>query len=96
MADINEQLTGSFSCPAERWKPALGDSGSYTPADSEKLLFSWDASGKSKKMDFFANGTYEFQFTTMSISERGKWTYEDGKLSVTTGAGKEYAAELTK
>ena len=96
VADINEQLTGSFSCPAERWKPALGDSGSYTPADSEKLLFSWDASGKSKKMDFFANGTYEFQFTTMSISERGKWTYEDGKLSVTTGAGKEYAAELTK
>ena len=46
--------------------------------------------------DFFANGTYEFQFTTMSISEKGTWIYADGKLSVTTAAGKEYVAELTK
>ena len=47
-------------------------------------------------MDFFANGTYEFQFTTMSISEKGAWAYADGKLSVTTEAGKEYIAELTQ
>ena len=96
VADINEQLTGSFSCPEERWQAALGDSGSYAPTESEELLFSWDATGKSKKMDFYANGTYEFQFTTMSISEKGTWAYADGRLSVTTQAGKEYAAELTK
>ena len=96
VADINEQLTGSFSCPPDRWQAALGDSGSYAPTESADLLFSWDATGKSKKMDFFANGTYEFQFTTMSISEKGAWAYADGKLSVTTEAGKEYVAELTK
>lgn len=96
VADINEQLTGSFSCPPDRWQAALGDSGSYAPTESADLLFSWDATGKSKKLDFFANGTYEFQFTTMSISEKGTWTYADGKLSVTTEAGKEYVAELTK
>ena len=96
VADINEQLTGSFSCPPDRWQATLGDSGSYAPTESADLLFSWDAAGKSKKMDFFANGTYEFQFTTMSISEKGAWTYADGKLSVTTEAGKEYVAELTQ
>ena len=96
VADINEQLTGSFSCPPDRWQAALGDSGSYAPTESADLLFSWDATGKSKKMDFFANGTYEFQFTTMSISEKGVWAYADGKLSVTTEAGKEYIAELTQ
>ena len=96
VADINEQLTGSFSCPPDRWQAALGDSGSYVPTESADLLFSWDASGKSKKMDFFANGTFEFQFTSMSISEKGTWAYADGKLSVTTEAGKEYVAELTK
>ena len=96
VADINEQLTGSFSCPPDRWQAALGDAGSYTPTTSEELLFSWDATGKSKKMDFFANGTYEFQFTTMSISEKGTWAYADGKLSVTTEDGKEYTAELTR
>ena len=96
VADINEQLTGSFSCPPDRWQAALGDSGSYAPTESADLLFSWDATGKSKKMDFFANGTYEFQFTTMSISEKGAWAYADGKLSVTTEAGKEYIAELTQ
>lgn len=96
VADINEQLTGSFSCPPDRWQAALGDSGSYAPTESEELLISWDATGKSKKMDFFANGTYEFQFTSMSISEKGVWSYADGKLSVTTEAGKEYIAELTQ
>lgn len=96
VADINEQLTGSFSCPPDRWQAALGDSGSYVPTESADLLFSWDASGKSKKMDFFANGTFEFLFTSMSISEKGTWAYADGKLSVTTEAGKEYVAELTK
>ena len=94
VADINEQLTGSFSCPPDRWQAVLGDSGSYAPTESADLLISWDATGKSKKMDFFANGTYEFQFTTMSISEKGTWTYADGRLSVTTEAGKEYVAEL--
>lgn len=96
VADINKQLTGSFSCPPDRWQAALGDSDSYAPTESEELLISWDATGKSKKMDFFANGTYEFQFTTMSISEKGTWTYADGKLFVTTAAGKEYVAELTQ
>ena len=69
----------------------------YVYAGAEGRLskyLSWDATGKSKKMDFFANGTYEFQFTTMSISEKGTWTYADGRLSVTTEAGKEYVAEL--
>lgn len=96
VSDINEQLTGSFSCPADRWQAALGDSGSYTPTESEELLFSWDGPSEKKKLDFYANGTFEFQFTTMSISEKGTWAYTDGKLSVTTAAGKEYVAELTK
>ena len=47
-------------------------------------------------MDFYANGAFEFQFTTMSISEKGTWTYADGKLAVTTAGGKEYVADLTK
>lgn len=92
VADINAQLTGPFSCPPERWKASLGERGT----ESEDLLFSWDATGKSKKMDFHANGAFEFQFTTMSISEKGTWTYADGKLAVTTAGGKEYVADLTK
>ena len=96
VADINEQLTGNFSSPSSVWGPALGASGTYTPTESEDLLFSWDSTGKSKELDFYANGTYEFRFTKMSITERGTWSFEGWKLKLTTEAGREIAAELTK
>ena len=93
VADINEQLTGHFTCEPSVWEAALGTSGSYVPTDSEDILFSWTKSGKSKEMDFFANGTYEFRYTSMGVAEQGTWTYENGELTITSAAGKEYAAE---
>ena len=96
VADINEQLTGTFSSLSSVWGSALGASGSYAPTESKDLLFSWDSTGKSKELDFYANGTYEFRFTKMSITERGTWSFEGWKLKLTTEAGREIAAELTK
>lgn len=96
VADINEQLTGTFSSPSSVWGAALGESGSYTPTESEDLLFSWDSTGKSKELDFYANGTYEFRFTKMNITEHGTWRFEDWNLKLTTEAGREITAELTQ
>jgi len=95
-ADINPQLGGSFSCESSVWEAALGSSGSYTPTESEDLLFSWTGSGSSKEMDFFANGTYEFRYTKMSLSEQGTWTYENGQVILTSAAGNVMNAELVK
>ena len=96
VADINEQLTGTFSSLSSVWGPAFGASGSYAPTESEDLLFSWESTGKSKELDFYANGTYEFRFTKMSITEHGTWSFEGWKLKLTTEAGREIVAELTK
>ena len=95
-ADINPQLGGSFSCESAVWEAALGTSGSYTPTESEDLLFSWTGSGSSKEMDFFANGTYEFRYTKMSISEQGTWAYENSQIVLTSAAGNVMSAELVQ
>lgn len=95
-ADINPQLGATFTCDPSVWEAALGTSGSYVPTESEDILFSWVGSGKSKEMDFFANGTYEFRFTKMDIAEHGTWTFHDWHLTVTSATGHEMAAELMK
>ncbi len=96
VADVNEQLTGTFSVPFDTWSAAFGTTGSYTPTESEDVLMSWNSQGKSTEMDFYANGVYEFRFTKMSITERGTWTMQDGKLAVTTESGREIEAELIR
>ena len=95
-ADISEQLQTTFFSESSVWGPALGASGSYAPTESEDLLFSWSNKGQSNKLDFFANGTYEYQFTKMNIVEHGTWIFDGWKLSVTTEAGRVMEAELTK
>ena len=96
VADINEQLTGTFSVPFDTWSAAIGTTGSYAPTESEDVLMSWNSNGKSTEMDFFANGTYEFRYTKMSLAERGTWKMEGGKLTVTTEKGREIEAELIR
>ncbi len=95
-ADINPQLGATFTCEPSVWEAALGTSGSYTATESEDILFSWIGSGKSKEMDFFANGTYEFRYTKMGITEQGTWNYENDQLTVTSAAGSEMIAQLVK
>ena len=95
-ADISEQLQTTFFSDSSVWGTALGASGSYTPSDSKDILFSWSNNGKSNELDFLADGTYEYRFTKMSITEHGTWAFDDWHLTLTTEAGREMPAELVK
>lgn len=85
--DISEKLSTTFSCDSSVWGPALGASGSYTPTDSSDVLFSWSNPVDTYQLDFRADGTYEYRFTTMNITESGTWSFEGWKLSATTANG---------
>ncbi len=93
VADINEQLQGTFSAEPDVWEEALGTTGSYEATDSEDVLIAWTGSGSSKEMDFFADGTYEFRYPKMELSERGTWSYKDDVLTVVSEAGREMVVE---
>lgn len=93
-ADVNDQLKGNFHVESDVWESALGTSGSYAPSDSKEVLFSWTGSGKSKELDFLADGTYEFRFATMSIAEHGTWTFDEGKITLNSEGGNTMNAEL--
>lgn len=66
---------------------------------SAPLLFSWEPNneGDSKgscTMDFYADGTYEFQFPSYSISEEGTWKWENWSMTLTKPDGAEVAVEM--
>lgn len=66
---------------------------------SAPLLFSWEPNneGDSKGsclMDFYADGTYEFQFPSYSISEEGTWTWSSWNMTITKPDGVEITAEM--
>ena len=94
--DTSDQLNTTFSCESSVWGPALGASGNYTPIDSTNVLFSWGNPAESFQLDFHADGTYEYRFTTMNITEGGTWTFESWKLTTTTAKGLTATAEITK
>lgn len=94
--DTSEQLTTTFSCESSVWGLALGASGSYTPTESGDVLFSWSNTAESYQLDFHADGTYEYRFTTMGITESGTWTFEGWKLTTTTANGLTATAEIVK
>lgn len=85
--DTSERLTTTFSCDSSVWGHALGSTGSYTPTDSDEVLFSWSNTAESYQLDFRANGTYEYRFTSMNITESGTWTFAGWQLSTTTANG---------
>lgn len=85
--DTSERLTTTFSCDSSVWGHALGSTGSYTPTDSDEVLFSWSNTAESYQLDFYANGTYEYRFTSMNITESGTWTFAGWQLSTTTANG---------
>lgn len=94
--DTSEKLTTTFSCESSVWGPALGASGSYAPTDSGDVLFSWSNPAESFQLDFRADGTYEYRFTTMNITENGTWTFDSWSLSTTTANGLTASAEIVK
>ena len=95
--DTSEQLQNIFYCESGVWGPALGASGSYTPGDSDEVLFSWVSSGSGNyHLDFKADGTYEYQFTTVNVVENGTWTFTGWTMTVTTAKGNTFTAEITK
>lgn len=97
-SDINEQLRKTFYVESGTWGVAFGGQGDYTPTDSADELFAW-TTGKvdsSFKLTFFADGTYKFEFTDMSVEETGTWIWADWKLTVTTANGNSFTAEITK
>lgn len=88
-SDTSDQLQKTFYVESDTWGPAFGGQGDYTPTDSADELFAWNA-GKvdsSFRLTFFADGTYKFEFTDMSLEETGTWTWADWELTVTSAKG---------
>lgn len=75
---------------------ALGTSGSYAPTDSGDVLFSWSNPAESFQLDFHADGTYEYRFTTMNITESGTWVFDGWSLSTTVANDLTASAEIVK
>ena len=94
--DINEQLRKMFYVESSTWGPALGASGDYTPTESEDELFAWTTTGSSTQLTFYANGTYNYEFTTMGVEEAGTWTFEGYKMTLTTPEGATYESTIAK
>lgn len=94
--DTSEKLETTFHCESSVWGPALGQTGSYTPGTSADLLFSWSNEVDTYKLDFMADGTFTYQFTTMGITESGTWTFDGWTLTTTTAGGLTATAQLVK
>lgn len=53
-------------------------------AADENVLFSWTSAGDGNcTLDFYKDGTYKFAFTTMGMSEKGTWKWENWKMTLT-------------
>jgi len=65
-------------------------------ADAEvAILFSWESAGDGKcSLDFFVDGTYEFQYSDYNVSEKGTWTCASFKMTVTTPKGQVFNPEM--
>ena len=97
-SDTSEQLQKTFYVESGTWGAAFGGQGDYTPTDSANELFAW-TTGKvdsSFHLTFFADGTYKFEFTDMSVEETGTWTWADWKLTVTTAGGSSFTSSISK
>lgn len=76
--------------PAEKKEPAQQDK----PADTANtLLFGFTADVDSFKLDLFSDGTYEFCFTSMNLSETGTWEWKDWELTLTTPNGQSFSCK---
>ncbi len=95
--DTSDKLKTTFYCESGVWGVALGASGSYEPTDSSDVLFSWTSGGSSNyHLDFKADGTYEYQFTTVGVTETGTWSFSGWTMTATTAKGSTFTAEITK
>jgi len=59
-------------------------------AAASNILFSWESAGDGNcSLDFNKDGSYEFKFTTMSLSEKGTWSCKNYQMKVITPGGNE-------
>lgn len=94
--DSSEQLKTEFYCDASVWGAAFAGAGTYEATDSDELLFSFVSDGSENyHLDFKANGTYEYSFTTVGLTETGTWTWTDWALTVTTAGGNTFTGSVT-
>lgn len=93
--DSSEQLKTEFYAEAGTWGVAFAGAGTYEATDSDELLFSFVSDGSENyHLDFKANGTYEYSFTTVGLTETGTWTWTDWALTVTTAGGNTFTGSV--
>lgn len=93
--DTSEQLKTEFYCDAGTWGVAFAGAGTYEATDSDELLFSFVSDGSENyHLDFKANGTYEYSFTTVGLTESGTWVWADWALTVTTAGGNMFTGSI--
>lgn len=86
VADINPQLTDSFTCANEVWSAAVG-------AGEQEAILSF--TGTFTTFDCYADGTYKFEFSGMA-TEYGTWTWADWTFTVTTEGGNVIVATMNE
>ena len=94
--DTSEKLQKTFYAEKGTWGVAFGGQGDYTPTDSADELFAWVSDSDTISLTFFADGTYKYEFTTMSIEEAGTWTWAGWSLTVTTAGGNSFTGSISK
>lgn len=95
--DSSEQLKTEFYCDSVTWGTALGATGTYEPTGAEDVILSFTSDGSPNyHLDFKADGTYEYQFTTVSITETGTWSFTGWTLTVTTANGNTFTGSITQ
>ncbi len=99
VAVTDDRVNRDFSAEADVWGAVFNGEGSYTPvgapaAEAPTVLFPFVADAESFQLDMLSDGTYEFRFTTMNVSETGTWTWENWTLTLTTPQGKTAVASI--
>lgn len=99
VAVVDDRVNRDFSAEAEVWGAAFNGEGNYTPtaapaAEAPAVLFPFVADAESFQLDLLSDGTYEFRFTTMNVSETGTWTWENWTLTLTTPQGRTAVAAI--
>lgn len=85
VADASDQLQDTMICQSAVWGAALGITGSYTPTDSDELLFTFD--GGFTTIECYADGTYKFTYASVDLVETGTWTWSNWAFTLTTSGG---------
>ncbi len=89
---MSDQLTGDYTIPADTFDFAAAPAAEPVaePA-AEGVEIVSDDGGTS--MTFYPDGTYRFWFEAYSIEDLGRYTYEDGVLTLNDANGKLSTAE---